>query len=408
MSESNKDKVITFDDVVAAQKLIKEHVIRTQVSYSGNTSQLLGCDVFFKHENDQKTGSFKVRGALNKIGNLSESEQKKGIVASSAGNHAQGVAYSSHRVGVPAKIVMPKFSPLIKAKATEHYGAEVIFHGEVYDDAYEYARQLEAEYGYTFVHAFNDPHVIAGQGTAALEIMDQIDDLDSIVVAIGGGGLISGLATVLKHVNPKIKIYGVVSAQAPNMLGLFKNTPEKYPYISGDTIADGIAVKKANAFVCDNYIKKLVDDIITVTDDEICEAMVWMMERTKSVVEGCSAAVLAGAIKSDWDFGQKTCLFLSGGNVDLKLLTQIIERGMIKLGRLSRIKVLVSDRPGQLHALTHVLAHHQANVLEVHHDRLGENLRPKQATMEFLIECKGKSHLDEIKMAIKGIGAQLL
>ena len=283
-----------------------------------------------------------------------------------------------------------------------------IHHGDVYDQAYEFARQLEKEKGYTFVHPFNDPWVIAGQGTVGIEILQQVKDLDSIVVSVGGGGLIAGLATMVKHINPKIKVYGVVAAKAPNMLGKFKGEPEKYPFISGDTIADGIAVREANDFICDNYIKPLVDDIVQVNDDEMCESLVWLMERSKTVVEACSAAVLAGAHKANWDLGKKTCLILSGGNIDLNLVAQIIERGLMRNGRLSRIRVKVSDRPGQLHLLTKVFSDLNANVLEVHHDRHGENIEPKQAIMEFVIESRDHDHLKEIKSAIKATGAHLI
>ncbi|MBC86749.1 MAG: threonine ammonia-lyase [Bdellovibrionaceae bacterium] len=408
MKKFNSDSVVTYKDIEEAYQFIKPHVLQTQLSYSGNTSQWLGTEVFLKHENEQRTGSFKVRGALNKVGHLDPDEKARGIIASSAGNHAQGVAFSAHQVNVPATIVMPKHSPLIKAKATQHYGATVIHHGDVYDQAYEFARQLEKEKGYTFVHPFNDPWVIAGQGTVGIEILQQVKDLDSIVVSVGGGGLIAGLATMVKHINPKIKVYGVVAAKAPNMLGKFKGEPEKYPFISGDTIADGIAVREANDFICDNYIKPLVDDIVQVNDDEMCESLVWLMERSKTVVEACSAAVLAGAHKANWDLGKKTCLILSGGNIDLNLVAQIIERGLMRNGRLSRIRVKVSDRPGQLHLLTKVFSDLNANVLEVHHDRHGENIEPKQAIMEFVIESRDHDHLKEIKSAIKATGAHLI
>jgi len=398
--------IIGINDIRAAHDKIRSTIIHTPLHGSRSASEWLHTQAHFKFENEQVTGSFKLRGALNKILSLTEAERARGIVASSAGNHAQGVAFAAQRVGAKAKIVMPVNSPLIKIMATQGYGAEVVLHGQVYDEAYAHARQLEKEQGLTFVHAFEDPMVIAGQGTLGIELITDLPDVDSVIVPIGGGGLISGVATAVKALRPGCKIYGVVSDQAPGMMNLFNHQKAEAP--PGLTIADGIAVKKPSEAMYGDYISKLVDDVISVTDDEIAEAIVWLLERAKTVVEGSGATVLAAAAKNRWQLGKKTCLILSGGNIDLNIISMVIERGLSRNGRLARITVVVADRPGALQRLTNALAGEQANILDVKHDRLRTDLLISETAIEFLVETKSREHIKKLKVALAQAGARVL
>lgn len=398
--------MLQLNDIKKAYELIKQHIFTTPLQLSQSSSQRLGCEVYFKYENTQHTGSFKIRGALNKILNLSEQERARGIVASSAGNHAQGVASSATQVKAKAHIVMPVNSPLVKVLATQHYGAEVILHGQVYDEAYTHARELEKKHGYTFVHAFDDPLVMAGQGTIGLEIYEQLADLDSIVIPIGGGGLISGVATALKALMPKVRIYGVVSDQAPGMFQLYRKQAVQKPS-SVLTIADGIAVKNPSEQIYRDYISRLVDDVIAVNDDEIAEAIVWLLERGKTLVEGSGATVMAAASKGKWNLGKKTCLLLSGGNIDLNIISLVIDRGLSQRGRLARITVVVPDRPGELMRLTNILAEKKANVLDVKHDRLRPDLLISETAIEFLVESRSEDHIKELREALGKVSRQV-
>lgn len=388
---------IKLSDVQAARRRIKSGIQLTQLMHSRSLSDWFGLDMFLKHENEQRTGSFKIRGALNKIRSLSEEDLARGIVASSAGNHAQGVALSASLSGAKAHIVMPKTSPLIKVTATENYGAQVYLEGAFYDEAYAYAKKLEDEHGYIFVHPFRDPLVIAGQGTIGLELLEQNPDLDSVVVPIGGGGLISGIAMVIKSLKPDCKVYGVVSDRAPAMRHLFMgekpNPPENI-----STIAEGIAVKEPSPEIHELYISKYVDDIVEVSDSEIASAMVLLLERAKTVTEGSAAASVAGAMKmkDKWDFGKNAALLLCGGNVDLNVMAQVIEKGLASKGRLTRIRVYVDDRPGILTGLTQILSELGANILEVHHDRRDPQLQIRQTAIDFLLETTSKAHVKQL------------
>lgn len=401
-------KELKLEDIKLAQKVLEKIIHRTSFEYSVSASQKLGSEIFFKFENMQRTGSFKIRGAYNKIMSLSEAEKAKGVVASSAGNHAQGVALSATLAKVKAKIVMPESASLNKISATKAYGADVILKGEIYDDAYEYARELEKQQGLVFVHPYEDPYVIAGQGTIALEIFEQKQDLDSIVIPIGGGGLISGMSLALKKLNPKIKIYGVQSAQAPGMSQLFHH--QKYEPIQKriSTIADGIAVKKPSPVMYENFISKYVDEIVTVTDDEIAEAIVFLLERTKALVEGSGAVTMAAALNKKVKLGANSCLVLSGGNIDLNIISKVIERGQIKRGRLVELSVIVDDLPGTLHRLTKVIAEARANILEVHHDRISQGLFLRETRVDFVLETTSIEHIEKIKAALIDAGAKIL
>lgn len=397
---------IDFNDIVEAKKRLEGLIQHTPINSSRNLQQAFGAEVHLKLENLQTTGSFKLRGALNKILSLTEQERKRGIVASSAGNHAQGVAYGAHKVGTKATIVMPETSPIVKVLATRGYGAEVVLHGQTYDEAYAKALELAKEKGYTFVHAFDDPMVVAGQGTLGLEILEVVPDLDSIVIPIGGGGLVSGVATAIKHLRPSCKVYGVVAEASPGMSDLYHRRPVSPPNAIR-TIADGISVKKPNQTMFDSYISRLVDDVIQVEDDEIAESIVYFLERAKIVVEGSGAAVLAAAQKSKWDLGAKTCLLLSGGNIDMNLVSKIIERGLSRKGRLARLSVVVQDRPGALLRLTQLIAEQGANVLDVIHDRLRTDLHLSETAIEFLLETKSEEHVHQLQEAIRKLGVQV-
>jgi threonine dehydratase len=396
---------ISLEDILQARERIKDSVQHTPINLSRSGSNKLKSEVYLKLENQQTTGSFKIRGSLNKLLTLKPEEIKKGLVAASAGNHAQGVAYAATKAGVKAKIVMPTTAPLVKQVATQSYGAEVILHGITYDEAYAHARELEKKYGYTFIHPYEDPMVIAGQGTVGLEILEDIPDVDSVVVPIGGGGLISGIATAIKSQRPKVKIFGVVTSASPGMAQLYEHKAVVAPTTA--TIADGISVKKPSEHMYKDYIAKLVDGIVAVDDDEIAESIVFFLERAKTVVEGSGAVVLAGAEKAGWNLGAKTCLVLSGGNIDMNLVSKVIERGLSRHGRLIRITVIVPDKPGTLHRLTNVIADTGANILDVKHDRVRPGLRMSETAIEFLLETRSEEHVQELQQAFQKLGARV-
>lgn len=398
---------MTFEDILSAQKKLSEIIKPTSMEKSLSATALCGVDVFLKFENAQRTGSFKIRGAYNKISSLTQAEKSRGVVASSAGNHAQGVALSASLAGVESTIVMPKNASLNKVEATKAYGAHVILHGEIYDEAYEFARKLEAEKGLAFVHPYEDEKVIAGQGTLGLEIHSSVPDLETMIVPIGGGGLISGIAIALKHLNPKTRIIGVQSDQAPGMSDLFHQRALSYPERI-NSIADGIAIKKPSQKMYDSFISKYVDEIVTVTDDEIAEAIVFLLERAKTVTEGSGAAGMAALMKKPLALGKKVGVILCGGNIDLNIIARIIDRGQIKRGRVAKISVVVSDLPGNLNRLTQAIANERANVLEVHHDRVKTSLYLRETQIDFVLECAGQDHIQRVKQALRSVGAKLL
>lgn len=397
---------IGIDDILKARTKIQDMVQVTPVSTSRSVSERLRTKISLKLENQQTTGSFKIRGSLNKLLNLSKEELAHGLVASSAGNHAQGVAFAARQVGAKAHVVMPETAPLAKIIATQNYGAEVILKGRVYDESYSYARELEKANGYTFVHPYEDPLVIAGQGTLGLEVLEQVPDLESIVVPIGGGGLISGVATAIKAKKPSVRIYGVVSSVSPGMMQMFKKQPVEPPSPTL-TIADGISVKKPSKEMYDNYISKHIEDIIEVNDEEIAESIVYFLERAKTMVEGSGAVVLAGAEKADWDLGKSCVMVLSGGNIDLNLVSKVIERGLTKRGRVIRLSAIVPDRPGSLLRLTNLIADKGANVLDVKHDRYRQGIRLSETAIEFLLEVRNVAHAEELQDAFREVGARI-
>lgn len=400
--------VVGLDDVKQAHKILRNLIKKTETSPSLSASQLIGSEIYFKLENTQRTGSFKIRGAYNKIQSLTAAEKKRGVVASSAGNHAQGVALSAKLAQVKSTIVMPVTAPLNKVAATKAYGANVILHGEIYDDAYAHARKLEKEESYTFVHPYEDPKVIAGQGTIGLEILEQLPDLDSIVVPIGGGGLISGVSVALKSLRPKCRIIGVQSEQAPGMAQLFsgKKSSSISPQKRRSTIADGIAIKNPSETMYKNFISKFVDEIVTVSDDEIATAIVYLMERVKTITEGSGAAAWAAVMHKKLKLGKKSCVLLSGGNIDLNIISKVIELGQIRRGRLVQLSVVTEDLPGSLNRLTQVIAAERANVLEVHHDRVARGLSLRETRIDFVLETTSPEHVERIKKSLAAVGAR--
>lgn len=398
---------VTLEDIKKARTNIKTLINETACDYSKSLTDLLGSEIYLKLENTQKTGSFKIRGASNKITNLTPEEKKRGVIACSAGNHAQGVALSSQLNGVKAIIVMPENAPIAKVDATKSYGAEVIIHGSMFDEAKEHAFKLAKEHGYVFVHPYEDEKVIAGQGTIGLEILEQISELDTVVIPIGGGGLISGISVALKSLNPKIKIIGVQSEAVDTMAQMF-HTKKFTPLTKAvATLADGLAVKTPSETMFHSFIEKYVDEVVTVSEDEIAEAIVFLLERAKTVAEGSGAVAVAAALSHKLKLGKKTCLVVCGGNIDLNIVSDIINRGQIKRGRLCELSVTVPDVPGTLSRLTQIIADHKANVLEVHHDRIRNGLNLKETRIEFVLETTSREHIKKIVAALEDVGAKV-
>jgi len=398
---------VTLENIQSAQKNIQNVINITPCDYSRSASDLLGCDIYLKLENTQKTGSFKIRGATYKIMSLTPDEKKRGVIACSAGNHAQGVALSSTLNGVKSVIIMPENAPIAKIEATKAYGAEVILYGSMFDEAKDYAFKLAQEKGYVFVHPFEDEKVIAGQGTIGLELFDQIKDLDTVVIPIGGGGLISGISIALKSLNPKIKIIGVQTELVNTMVQMFQ-TKKFVPITKSiSTLADGIAVKTPSQSMFDDFISKYVDEVATVSEGEIAEAIVFLLERAKTVAEGSGAVAMAAALSQKIKLGKKNCLLVCGGNIDLNIVSDIITRGQIQRGRLCELSLIVPDVPGSLSRLTQILAEHRANILEVHHDRLRHGLNLKETRIDFVIETTSHEHIQRIVKAIELSGAKV-
>lgn len=399
---------VTLQDIKQAQVSIKPFVNLTPCDHSRSASDLLGSEIYLKLENTQKTGSFKIRGATHKIMSLTSEERQRGVIACSAGNHAQGVALSSKLNKVKSIIVMPENAPIAKVEATKKYGAEVILYGSMFDESKEYALRLAEERGLVFVHPYEDEKVIAGQGTIGLEVVEQIENLDTLVIPIGGGGLISGVAIAAKTINPKIKIIGVQAEIVSTMAQMIKTksfTPLKQPV---STLADGIAIKNPSLEMFNSFISKYVDDVVTVTEGEIAEAIVFLLERVKTVAEGSGAVTLAAALTGKTKLGSKSCLIVSGGNIDLNIVSDIINRGQSQRGRLCELSVVVPDIPGSLSRLTQTLAEQRANILEVHHDRLRQGLSLKETRIDFTLETTSHEHIERIIKALEQTGAKVV
>ncbi|RMG14044.1 MAG: threonine ammonia-lyase [Deltaproteobacteria bacterium] len=396
--------MLTFTQIEAARRRIAGAVSVTPCARSERISRMCGVEAYFKLENLQMTGSFKERGALNRLLTLSETERARGVVAASAGNHAQGLAYHAGRLGIRAAIVMPEGTPLIKVTSTLEYGAEVILRGGNYDEAYAYAVELAAERGATFVHPFDDEEIMAGQGTIGLELLEQNPFLEAIVVPVGGGGLIAGIATAVKETNPKIRIVGVETEALPAM----KRSLEAGHVVEvppATTLADGIAVKRPGEKTFP-VIQKYVDEIVTVEEDETAAAILVLLEREKTVVEGAGAVTLAAVQNRHVDLtGKKVCMVLSGGNIDVSFLSRIIERGLVKDGRLVRLTVTIPDRPGALGRLSNLVGDLKANIIQIVHDRAFTHATNLGETdVALTLETRGPEHVEELVAALRAAG----
>ncbi len=389
----------TYEDVLKAQSQRGDVIRKTPLTYSPIFSQLIGSEVFLKSEFQQKTGSFKIRGAYFKIKSLTNEEKKKGVVTASAGNHAQGVAFASSLEKIPCTIVMPKNASPAKVAATKGYGAKVILEGSNYDESWMRAKQIADETGAISVHAFDDPQVIAAQGVIGLEILEDLPDVDEIYVPIGGGGLAAGILLAIKKNNPKIKVIGVQSKSFPAM----KNSLEsgELASVGGDrTIADGISVKKPGQITF-NIIKELIDDIVLIDDDPIVKTMFLLMERAKMVVEPAGAAGLAYLLQTKPSPGKKVVPILCGGNVDMYLLGQIVAKGLTQMGRLVKLSILLQDKPGALKELVDEIAALSVNIVEVVHDRLSSDIAAGSAGVTLSLETEGQQHADELISHLK-------
>ncbi|MGB2602093.1 MAG: threonine ammonia-lyase [Candidatus Sulfotelmatobacter sp.] len=408
--------MLNLASIESALGRIRKSIHVSPCTRSETFSDLTGNSVYLKLENRQRTGAYKERGALNKLLSLTPEERSQGVIAASAGNHAQAVAYHATNLGIRARIVMPLATPLIKVSATRGYGGEVVLHGANYDEAYDEAMRLSAQDHLTFVHAFNDDTVIAGQGTLGLELLEQHPDLEVVIVPIGGGGLIAGIACALKETNPGIQVIGVQPARLPSVkLAVSEGKPVTLP--AAVTIADGIAVRRAGERTLP-LIQKYVDDIVTVEEEEIANAVLLLLEREKILAEGAGAAALAALVNrripaivdstsrsANRDkAGKKIVVVVSGGNIDVTLLARIIERGLVKDGRLVRLRVHLPDYPGALHRLTGILAQHRANIVETSYDRAYHNVNLGDTAIDITMETRGPDHIAELISALGANG----
>ena len=391
-------------DFMEARERLNTVITKTKLIYSNIFSNETGNDVYIKPENLQRTGAFKIRGAYNKIAKLTEEEKKRGVIAASAGNHAQGVALAAQKLGIKAVIVMPKHTPLIKVEATKRYGADVILTGEVYDEAYEYAKRLQEKEGYTFVHPFDDEDVIEGQGTIALEVLDELPNADIILVPIGGGGLISGIASAAKLKNPLIKIIGVEPEGAASALEARKNK-HVVELAEANTIADGTAVKKIGEITFD-YIEKYVDDIVTVSDYELMAAFLILVEKHKIVAENSGILSVAGLKKLNVK-GKKIISIISGGNIDVLTISSMINKGLIARGRIFTFAVDLPDKPGQLVAVSQILSKQNANVIRLEHNQFKNLDRFHEVELQVTVETNGEEHINKITEEFKKSGYRI-
>ncbi|HEY6448000.1 MAG TPA: threonine ammonia-lyase [Acidobacteriaceae bacterium] len=394
---------VTLQSVQAARQRIHGHLYLSPARHSAGLSEMTGQQVYLKLDNLQRTGAFKERGALNKILTLTPKERARGVIAASAGNHAQAVAYHASREGLRARIVMPLMTPLVKVAATSSYGADVVLHGANYDEACEEAiRESQAE-GLTFLHPFDDDEVIAGQGTIGLELLEQVPDLEAVVVPIGGGGLIGGVACAVKESRPGVRIIGVQTERLPSMMRARQaGRPVTIP--AEATIADGIAVRRAGEKPL-ALVTRYVDELVTVDEEEIASAILVLLEREKTLAEGAGAAGLAALLQKKTSLnGQRTAVVVGGGNIDVTLLSKIIERGLVKDGRRTRVRIHLTDRPGALHQLTKIIADLRANIVQTSHDRAYYGVSLGDTVIDFTLETRGAGHIEEIRRTLSEAG----
>lgn len=392
-------KNIQLKDIQAAREALK-NVVETTDTIHNTLEGICNCDLFLKLENLQRTGSFKIRGAFNKIRTLSQEQRNRGVIAASAGNHAQGVAWAASVFGIKSTVIMPETAPLAKITATRNYGASVILHGYVYDDAYQRAVEIQKQTGAEFIHPFDDPDVIVGQGTLGLEILEDTPDIDAIVVPVGGGGLIAGIALGVKALNPRVKIIGVESENVAAM----KTSLEQQKLVSlasAATIADGIAVKTPGSLTY-SIIKEYVDDMVTVAEDEIAKTILLLLEKYKLVAEGAGAvtmaAVISGRIKMP---GKKVAAVISGGNIDVNLLSRIVDKGLAKAGRKTELTTVIPDKPGSLQNMLKVISGLGGNIIEIHHNRISIEAELNWARVDLVLETQDNQHLETLLNELK-------
>ncbi|WP_067734621.1 threonine ammonia-lyase [Novosphingobium naphthalenivorans] len=399
-----EEALLTAADVRAAAERITGAVVRTPTLHSTTLSAITGADIWLKFENLQFTAAYKERGALNALLQLDEERKARGVIAASAGNHAQGLSYHGTRLGVPVTIVMPKTTPLVKVMQTESVGGKVVLEGESFDEAYAHARKLETELGLTFVHPFDDPHVAAGQGTVALEMLEDVPDLDTLVLPIGGGGLASGMGTVARAINPDIKLVGVEAQLYPSMYNLLKGT--NLP-IGGDTLAEGIAVFSPGLFTS-KVLRETLDDFLLVSEAKIESALALLLQIEKTLVEGAGACGLAAVMDNrDLFKGRKVGIVLSGGNIDTRLLANVLLRDLARAGRLARLKIGLQDRAGALFKVAKVFHEHNVNIIEVFHQRIFTHLPAKGLVTEIECEARDREQLDALVAALRREGYEV-
>ena len=391
-------EALTLDDIRSAAERIRGAVVRTPMMHSKTLSNIAGCEIWLKFENLQFTAAYKERGALNALLHLTEEQRKRGVIAASAGNHSQGLSYHGTRLGVPVTIVMPRTTPTVKIMQTESVGGNVVLEGETFDEAYAHARKLEKEMGLTFVHPFDDPIVAAGQGTVGLEMLEDQPDLDCIVVPIGGGGLISGIATAAHAIRPGIEIVGVQAALFPSMYAKLKGEDMA---CGGDTLAEGIAVKAPGEFTS-KIIGELVDEILLVDEEELETAVSLLLQIEKTVVEGAGSAGLAAVLANpDLFKGKKVGLVLCGGNIDTRLLANVLLRDLARQGRLARLRVTLQDRPGALFRVMKEFDDHNVNIIEIYHQRIFTSLPAKGLITDIECEARDREQLDALVKALR-------
>jgi threonine dehydratase len=399
--------MLSLADVEAARERLADVARHTPLEHSHTFSERTGAEVYLKLENMQRTGSFKIRGSSNRIQGLSESEKKVGVVTASAGNHAQGVALAATRAGVSSTVVMPEFAPISKVTATRDYGAEVVLHGEDYDAAAEEAHRIERAEGRTYVHAFDDEAVMAGQGTIGLEIVEDCPEVETVVVPIGGGGLVSGIATAVKGLKPDVRVVGVQAAGASSVAPSLEKG-ERIELDHVDTIADGIATRSVGERTFE-VIRERVDEVVTVPDEEIASALVELLERSKTVVEGAGAVALAAVLEGRFEYGEGEVIVpaLCGGNIDLNVLTTVVMRGLVERGRYLRIRTVLKDRPGALEKLIEVIAAERANIYAIQHDRYSKDVALNAADVELDLETRGTDHVAHLIATLEGHGYEV-
>ncbi len=398
---------ITLADIKTARERIRESVALTPAPYSAALSAMTGQEVFLKLDNLQRTGAFKERGALNKILTLRPEERRHGVIAASAGNHAQAVAYHAARHGIQARIVMPETTPLVKVSATANYGAEIVLHGQNYDEAYAEAAEQSRALKLCFLHPFDDPAVIAGQGSLGLELLEQVPGLEAVVVPIGGGGLISGIACALKETRPAIRVIGVQTERLPSMLRA-RELGGPITLEPRATIADGIAVRRAGLLTYP-LVERYVDEIVTVDEEEIAQAILVLLESEKTLAEGAGAVALAALLQrktslSDAAAPVKTAVLVCGGNIDVSLLAMMIERGLVKDGRRTRLRIHLTDRPGALHAMTRILAEMRVNIVETRYDRAYYGVNLGNTAIDMTLETRGPAQIEELSRTLAEAG----